>query len=142
LTFDDLPSFHPINVTDITQQPLICSPYHHLSVSYGFVYAKQSDQPFKPASPPHVAVFLPVGTAPRPSGDSKPGEIGDGPRAANPAYWFDALEVFIGCDNGGPDGCTLTLTGYKWDPVTQDEVAAITHTVILPPCADFVDCRL
>jgi hypothetical protein len=142
LTFDDLPNFHPINATDITQQPPIFSPYHHLSFSHGFVYANQPDQPFRPASPPHVAAFLAVGTELRSNGDSDPGEIGDGPRAADSAYWFDALEVFVGCDNDGPHGCNMTLTGYKWDPVTHDEMPAVTHTFMLPPCVGFVDCRL
>jgi hypothetical protein len=142
LTFDDLPRFYPTNDTDITQQPPIFSPYHHLGVSDGYAYAGQPFHPFKPISPPHVAVFLPYGAALRPNGLLKSGEIGNGPRAALSAYWFDAFNVYAGCDHDGSGDCMLVLTGYAWDPLTREEIPTVNHTVILRPCTGFEGCRL
>lgn len=142
LSFDDLPSFNPQNQTDITQQPPVFSPYHHLSFSEGYVYAPKPTEPFSPVSSPNVAVFLASGSGMRASGALHQGEIGDGPRSSLPAYWFDAFSVYIGCDNAGPSNCTVSLTGYTWSPSANDEVQSVQQNTTISPCPGFKDCQL
>ena len=134
------------NLTDITQAPPIESPYYHLTFSDGYVYAPQPREPFVPESSPHLAVFLANGAGRQvrtPFGHySKPGEISDGPRESISAFWFDARSVFLGCDNAGPELCTIVISAYRWDATSKDEVIAYKQNATLNPCPSLKKCRL
>ena len=149
MDFDDLPNFTPTNQnnSDITQAPPIENPYWHLTWSDGYVYAPQPREPYTPVSPPHLAVFLADGVAKRvgnsPSGNySKPGEISDGPREAISAFWFDAYSAWFGCDNRGPEACTLVFSAYSWSPTALTEVVIENSTATIPPCNKAKGCDL
>lgn len=161
MDFDDLPTFQPgrsvkrnhrrqsndtsFDGSDITRQPpLGLRPYHHLTFSNGFVYGPQLVEPFAPVSQPNVAAFLADGTGVRTgSRPSDTGEIGDSPAQDNvSAFWFDAFNAFLGCDNAGPGNCTMEVTGLRWDPVVEDEVPAFVQSYSLPPCPTNRNCAL
>ncbi|CZT25761.1 uncharacterized protein RCC_11430 [Ramularia collo-cygni] len=161
MDFDDLPTFHSDragkrndrrqsngtfnNGSDITRQPpLSLRPYHHLTFSNGFVYAPVPVAPFTPISQPNVAAFLADGTSMRTGGrPDGTGEISDGPTPDDvSAFWFDAFGGFLGCDNAGPDDCTMEVTGLHWDPIANDEAPAFTQKYSLPPCPAYRNCAL
>ncbi|KAK5114457.1 hypothetical protein LTR62_002392 [Meristemomyces frigidus] len=147
MTFDDLPNFVPSkNNTDITQAPPVPNPYHHLTFSNGYVYAPSPAEPYTPASPPHLAVFLANGSGMRTSSTrgsgSQPGEISDGPYQSMSAFWFDAFSTFVGCDNSGPSGCTIVTTGYTWSQAAGHEIAAYSQNVTVPPCPSLQGCPM
>ncbi|KAK3670665.1 hypothetical protein LTR78_009500 [Recurvomyces mirabilis] len=145
MTFDDLPSFTPnnLNQTDITQAPPMPNPYHHLKFSNGYVYAPLPNEPYLPASSPHLAVFLANGSGMRTgpgAGSENPGEIADGPYQSMSAFWFDAFSSFVGCDNSGPSDCTMVLTGYTWSPEAGREIPAYTQNMTVAPCPSLQGC--
>ena len=72
----------------------------------------------------------------------KPGEIGDGPRDSISAFWFDAYSAWLGCDNEGPEACTMVFQAYTWSKATNDEIVSYTQNATLPACPDFKDCHL
>jgi len=143
LTFDDLPNFVPSNqnLTGITQAPPVPNPYNHLTFSNGYVYAPSPSEPFVPASSPHLAVFL--GNASGVTARStKPGEIADGPYEAMSAFWFNATSAFLGCDNAGPNDCTMVMSGYTWSQSNGSEVLSYSQNATLPPCPSLKNCQL
>jgi hypothetical protein len=148
IDFDNLPNFMPTgqNQTDITQAPPIQNPYHHLTFSDGYVYAPQPAEPYSPVSSPHLAVFIPSGYSKRvstPFGNySKPGEVSDGPRESISAFWFDALSAFMGCDNPGPEVCTLVFSAYTWSPVAKTEILADKRNATIAACPELNECKL
>lgn len=147
LDFDNLPNFTPDgqNQTDITQAPPITSPYHHFAFSQGYVYAPDPKVPFEPISPPHLAVFLGNGTGMRATQAGKmieDGEFANGPYEASSFFWFDAFSAWLGCDNGGPETCTLVMSGYTYSPLAKDEVLSFQRNSTLPACTDYKDCKL
>jgi hypothetical protein len=73
---------------------------------------------------------------------SKPGEIGDGPRESESAFWFDADSAWFGCDNPGPKVCTLVFSAYTWSAVAKDEVLTFQQNATVSACKDFKDCHL
>ncbi|EME81517.1 uncharacterized protein MYCFIDRAFT_140273 [Pseudocercospora fijiensis CIRAD86] len=133
--------------SEITQQPpLSLRPYRHMLFSNGYVYAPKPVEPFVPASPPNVAVFLANGTGfksgPQPNG-LEPGEMGDGPyHEGDPAFFFDAKGAALGCDNAGPGPCTLEVTSMVWDNRTRDDIPSESQNYTLPACEGFQDCQL
>ncbi|KAF2211324.1 hypothetical protein CERZMDRAFT_43470 [Cercospora zeae-maydis SCOH1-5] len=171
MNFDDLPTFRPgsarlirrqttsWNVTsspnggngtsDITQQPpLSLRPYRHMLFSGGYVYAPQPVEPFAPASPPNVAVFLANGTglkagpAPPMQNGLEPGEIADGPyHEGNPAFFFDAHSAALGCDSQTAP-CAMEVTGYTWNSTVKDDVPTYSKNFTLPACESYRNCRL
>ncbi|QIW96330.1 hypothetical protein AMS68_001848 [Peltaster fructicola] len=154
MTFDDLPNFSTsdVNNTDITQAPPIFNGYHHFAFSNGYVYAPPPSDPFTPHSSPHLAVFLgnasgngsdntPSAMAPT-SGMIRPGEFGDGSVAPVSAYWFNAYNVWLGCDNPGPEPCTYVVTAYAWNAATSNEQQVTTENVTTPGCPGLHDCQL
>ena len=111
------------------------------------MYAPQPHEPYNPVSPPHLAVFLADGTGKRlgssPGGNySKPGEISDGPREAISAFWFDAYTAWFGCDNRGPDACTLVFSAYQWSPKATTEVLVDKTTTQIEPCHKSSGCDM
>jgi hypothetical protein len=125
---------------------MVRQPYHHLTFSNGYVYAPDPTVPYQPASSPHLAVFLANGTGMRASspngGSVKPGEIGDGPYESMSAFWFDAFTAFLGCDDGGPDDCTMVFTGYTWSQTAGDEIATYSQNATLSACPGLKECQL
>lgn len=97
--------------------------------------------PYTPVSSPHLGVFL-ANASGITARSAKPGEIGDGPYEAMSAFWFDAHSAFLGCDNKGPDSCTMMLTGYTWSPVAGNEIAAYTQNASIAPCPSLKNCKL
>lgn len=95
-------------------------------------------------SQPNVAAFLADGTGVRSGGRPQDiGEIGDGPAPDDDsAFWFDAFTTYLGCDNAGPDDCTMEVTGLHWDSVAKDETPAFSQNYTLPPCPGYRNCRL
>lgn len=147
LDFDNLPNFtsDDEDENDITQAPPIFSPYHHFTFSEGYVYAPDPKVPFEPISEPHIAVFLPDGQGMRASQARKTeadGEISDGPYESSSAFWFDAFSAWLGCDNEGPETCTLVMQGYTYSDKEKDEVLSYTQNATLPGCPGFEDCQL
>ncbi|KAK5684171.1 hypothetical protein LTS10_004035 [Elasticomyces elasticus] len=143
MDFDNLPNFQPNSkrATDITQAPPVPNPYHHLTFSDGYVYAPQPSEPYLPSSEPHLAVFLANGTGVT-ARSMQPGEIGDGPYESNSAFWFAAFSAMMGCDNTGPDPCTIVFTGYTYSAAANDEIATYTQNATLAPCPALNNCPL
>ncbi|KAI9837823.1 MAG: hypothetical protein M1819_006757 [Sarea resinae] len=148
LNFDDEPIFDPIN-NATADYPPVFNPYHHLFFSPGFAYAPPPTVPFPPTSPPHLAIFLENQAVNATSVDGSPdaglevaGEFGAGPRASQSAYWFNAYEANLGCDNRGPKACKLTISGYTFSQEEQQEILSVEQFVSLPPCRNFQNCKL
>lgn len=72
----------------------------------------------------------------------KPGEIGDGPRESMSAFWFDAYSAWFGCDNRGPEVCTIVFSAYTWGLATKTESLTFQHNETVPPCQRSKDCQL
>lgn len=147
LDFDNLPNFTPSDQseTDITQAPPIPNPYHHFYFSDGYVYAPDPKVPYEPVSPRHLAVFLGNGTGMRASqaGNAiKDGEFADGPNESSSAFWFDTFSAWMGCDNPGPEVCTLVMSGYTYSAKERDEVLSYTQNATVEPCPGDKDCKL
>ncbi|GAB7365796.1 hypothetical protein MBLNU230_g7129t1 [Neophaeotheca triangularis] len=146
LDWDDLGTFTPTDPdTNITQAPPVRQPYHHLAFSNGYVYSPAPEEPFVPRSEPHLLVFLANETA-DPStgagGSIRHGEIGGARSDDDPAFWFNAYRAWLGCDNAGPDDCTLVMTAYGWDGASQAEQTVGTTNVTLAPCETMANCQL
>jgi hypothetical protein len=143
LTFDDLPSFTPSNGnrTDVTDYPPVTAshPYHHLTFDSGYVYAPRPVEPYTAHSQPNVAVFLTNSTGM--SAGTHPGEIGDADYDSLSAFWFDAISAWFGCDNKGPECCTLVMSAYTWSDAAKTEIVAATQNATIEPC-DGSDCQL
>lgn len=148
LDFDNLPNFSPSgeSQTDITQAPPIPNPYHHFTFNEGYVYAPDPKVPYEPVSPPHVAVFVGNGTGMRATQARKhtieDGEFADGPYESSSAFWFDAFSGWFGCDNEGPEECTLVMSAYTYDAEKDDEVLASQKNATVEGCPGFKDCKL
>ena len=148
LDFDNLPNYTPNNQnqTDITQAPPIENPYHHFAFSDGYVYAPDPKVPFEPISQPHLAVFLGNGTGMKASQSHahtiEDGEFADGPYEASTSFWFDAYSAWLGCDNEGPEVCTLVMSAYTYSSEEGDEVLAYQKNATIPGCPGFKDCKL
>lgn len=143
--WDDEPIFNPSSQTDFRFPPVF-NPYHHMFFSNGYAYVQSTQEPFRPESEPHLAIFLPNLTnsdvgSPNAAGVF-PGEIGAGPRASIDAFWIDAFSAYMGCDNEGPGDCTVTISGYKFDDAMEVEVAAVRQNATLPACPGFMNCEL
>ena len=111
------------------------------------MYAPQPNEPYAPVSQPHLAVFLADGTGkrlgPSQSGNySKPGEVSDGPREAISAFWFDAYSAWFGCDNRGPEVCTLMFYAFAWSDTENTEVLIDQSTSTIAPCRKSRGCGL
>jgi hypothetical protein len=91
-------------------------------------------------------MFLPIGSSLLPNsafaGTMLPGELGAGPRAPVDAYWFNAHSGFFGCALNGVEPCTLTISGYRWDAASNQEVLAATQNVTIPPCWGYIHCQM
>lgn len=148
LGWDDEPIFDP-SPTDPIMFPPVFNPYHHLFFSNGYAFAPPPSAPFKPITPPHMAVFLPNASSqdigsPSAAG-ARPGELGAGPRAYMSAYWFNIDSAYIGCDNGGPAGCLVEFVGFEYDATGSTQTAekiAATHSQTLSGCPGFKNCTL
>ncbi|KAI9723635.1 MAG: hypothetical protein M1812_000935 [Candelaria pacifica] len=143
LDFEDLPDYSAGNNT--TDYPPIFSPYHHLFFSDGFGYAPPPSDPYVPTSPPHLAIFVPSPAAVQDVANGPPdapgagyGSISAGPRASESAYWFDYLGGYWGCQDAGPEDCTLHFHSWKWqvhdNEAMEAESSSISHRI--PACLD------
>lgn len=152
MNWDDEPAYVQTSVTDPPYAPVF-NPYHHLFFASGFAYYNPSDaltqvEPYVPVSGPNVAIFnvdYNESLADWNNADETgmlPGTVGAGPRANDQAYWFNAYSVDLGCDNGGPRPCNMTITGYKWDEGLGQEQESIYHETQIPACNVFDDCEL
>ena len=140
IDFDDLPHFSVGNDPGESDIPPIFNPYRKMYFEKYFGYVPPPSDPYLPHSPPQLAVYTGAGarkTSPKP-GQELPGEIGAGPRSNDSAYWVDAFSVWLGCDNGGPDDCTIEITGYT-NGATRP---SFRQTVIQPPCPQLQNCSL
>ena len=72
----------------------------------------------------------------------RPGEIGDGAIDSLSAFWFNAYDAWFGCDNEGPDECTMVFSAYSWSPSAKTEILTYTQNASLPGCPGFNDCHL
>lgn len=139
--FDDLPHFSVSSGSGNTDIPPIFNPYRKLYWQDHFGYVPPPSDPFPPISPPQLAVYRSAGTAVDGSssaGLESSGEIGAGPRASNNAYWVDANSAWLGCSDGGPTECTITINGY-----TQgSSQSSASQTITQPPCPGLKNCSL
>ncbi|KZM22402.1 uncharacterized protein EKO05_0000038 [Ascochyta rabiei] len=122
------------------------NPYHHLFYANGFTYVPDKWEPYPAISQPNIAMFLPLTGRLLPNtaftGSLLPGEIGAGPRASVPAYWFNAHSGFFGCALSGLTACTLRISGYRYDGVLKQEVLVAEQNATLPACWGYMNCRL
>lgn len=141
-----MPNFSPTDpIVDPSDAPPVFNPYHHMYFSNGYVYLPPPREPFSPISEPRLIMFLTNETGPSNNpnaGGQRPGEIGAGDRASESAYWFNAYSAYLGCDNEGPDDCTMQISGYVWQSGTQDDVLAFRQNISLPACPDYQNCKL
>ena len=86
-------------------------------------------------------MFLADGSGTRAS-SQRPGEISDGPYESNSAFLFDATSAYFGCDNRGPNPCTLVFTGYTYDQNLHNEVASYSQNATIPACPSSSGCPL
>ena len=105
------------------------------------MYAPQPSEPYTPSSGSHLAVFLANGSGTRAS-SPRPGEFSDGRYESMSAFWFDAFSAFFGCDNTGPDPCTLVFTAYTWDQNVGDEIKTYSQNATVAPCPNSSGCQL
>ena len=137
--FDDLPTFS--TGPDDVDIPPIFNPYRKLYWEGHFGYVPPPTDPFPPSSPPQLAVFRGNGSD---SGGSSDvglelfGEIGAGPRAGSSAYWVDAQSAYLGCADGGPKNCIITIKGF----VNGQDVAVATQRVTRGACPGLKNCSL
>jgi hypothetical protein len=73
---------------------------------------------------------------------TEPGDITDGPYNGLPAFWFNAYDAWLGCDNNGPDNCVFNVTGSTWDANAGDDVETYNTQIEVPPCPNFHHCPL
>lgn len=120
------------------------NPYHHMFFSNGYVHVNEKYSPFNPASLPEVAIYMPGLSDPNSpaSRTIKPGEIGAGPRSAIDAYWFNAYNVSVGCENTGPSDCLMRINAFAFDFETEQPELAGQMFVAVPPCPTNDDCAL
>ena len=123
---------------DCEDSPFIPSPYHGLFFSNGTHYVPPPSDPFKPSSPPQLAIFLPNQTGQpldHPDvGSLYTGEVGDGPESGVSAFAFNAYSAHLGCDWSGTDDCSMGIYGYRYDKTTGTQVQVASQFVELPPC--------
>ncbi|KAF1985856.1 hypothetical protein K402DRAFT_333778 [Aulographum hederae CBS 113979] len=153
VTWDDTASFTPTE-PDSYQYPPVFSPYNHLFFANGYAYLDvklenphidPEDAAWQPVSTPNLAIYQPLNANDLEGSYAaglKKGEIGAGPRAADPFFQFDAFSVYLGCDDAGPGDCHMKATGYKFDTATNQEVVATEQTAIIPACPEFTKCTM
>lgn len=116
------------------------NPYYKLFFEAGFGYVPPPSDPFPPTSLPQLAVYRKYNKADlglSPDAELQlPGEIGAGPRASESAYWIDAYSAYLGCNNSGPAGCTITVNGYNH----ASRIPQVTQTTTQPACPGLVNC--
>ena len=137
--FDDLPFFS--TGPDDVDIPPIFNPYRKLYWEGHFGYVPPPTDPFPPHSPPQLAIYRARETDLSESSDAGlelHGEVGAGPRAEYNAYWIDAYSAWLGCANGGPHSCVITINGYK----NGGEMATVTQSLIKSPCPGLKNCSL
>lgn len=143
--WDDEPTFSPTQpISDPSEAPPVFNPYHHLYFSNGFVYMPPPSDPFPPISQPRLVMFLTNETGPTSSPDARgehAGEIGAGDRASESAFWFNAYSAYLGCDNEGPENCTMQVSGYKYKGGQKESLAHQANFTI-EGCPKFKDCHL
>ena len=108
------------------------------------MYAPKPDEPYTPVSQPHLAMFITNSTGANNSvatGYIRPGEIGADSLAME-AFWFNVYSAYLGCDNSGPEGCRMELSGYTYTGFTDDELLAYQQNVTIPPCPSQKGCQL
>lgn len=139
IDFDDLPAFSTgPGDADI---PPIFNPYRKLFFEEHFGYVPPPTDPFPPHSPPQLAVYRENGLNVSGSIDAGLGllgEIGAGPRADDAAYWIDVFSAWLGCADGGPDDCIMTVNGYTHG----ENVGNVTQVITQPPCLGLKNCSL
>ena len=122
---------------DSEDEPPVFSPFHDLFFSYGFYYVPPPSDPFKPSSPPQLAVFLPNKTGQpldHPDiGTLYTGEIGAGPESASSAFAFNAYSARLGCGWTG-EYCSMGLYGYRYDKATGNQIQVADQFVEVPGC--------
>lgn len=138
--------FQPSQNASWTPPPPIFNPYHHLFYANGYTHAYETTEPFRPQSLPQVGIFFPNITASASAnsfvGSMLPGEIGAGPRADMDQYWFNAFGAYFGCDNSGPDGCIMKITGYIFDATGHREVIKVEQLATIPSCPGLHNCTM
>ena len=119
----------------------------HLTIKVGYLRVMltpaiaHSTDPFPPHSPPQLAIYRAEGLDFNGSintGLEPIGGVGAGPHAEYNTYWIDAHSAWLGCANGGPSDCIITLTGYA----KGGNTVAVTQTVVQPPCLGLKGCSL
>lgn len=144
LTFDDTVVGSDDNVLLVANG--MTNPYHHLFYANGFTYIPDKWEPFPAISQPNVAMFLPLTGRLLPNtafaGTLLPGELGAGPRASVSAYWFNAYSAYFGCALNGLTGCSLRISGYRYDTMLQGEVLVVEQNVTIPACWGYINCQL
>lgn len=144
LSFDD----NTVGPDDSSLLPVkgMENPYHHLFYANGYTYVPDKWEPYPAISQPNVAMFLPLAGRLLPNtafaGTLLPGELGAGPRASVPAYWFNAYSGYFGCALSGLTPCVLQISGYRYDEEVKQEVLVASQKSRLPACWGYVDCRL
>jgi len=140
ITFDDLPHFSPSDPSTAVFPPIF-NPYSKLYFDNHFSYVPPASDPFSPHSSPQLAVFRTTGIGAEGSPDAgleSPGEIGAGPHASDNAYWINAHSVWLGCSDGGPTGCEVTIDGYTYG----NTVPTTSQMITSPPCPGLKNCSL
>lgn len=122
------------------------NPYHHLFFANGFTHVPDQWEPYPAASPPNVALFLPLTGPflPHPpfAGALLPGELGAGPRASVSAYRFNAYSGYFGCVLNSLTPCTLRISGYRYDGALRREVVVAEQNETIGACWGYVNCQL
>ena len=73
---------------------------------------------------------------------TEPGDITDGPYNGLPAFWFNAYDAWLGCDNNSKDSCFFNVTGSTWDAEFGDDVETYSTQIEVPPCPNTNHCPL
>ncbi|KAF2147036.1 uncharacterized protein K452DRAFT_282023 [Aplosporella prunicola CBS 121167] len=136
LKWDDVPGWSPEDNNTYTFPP-VWNPYHHLIFANGYGYVPPPNEPFKPVSAPHMAIFLPNQTTtalehPH-AGILPPGGIGAGPRASQSAWWFDVYSSYFACDTA-TEPCTIQAIGYQYKPNIKEEYPRVMQNFSIPAC--------
>lgn len=151
ISWDDQPLYIQDTPEDAPYAPVF-NPYHHLFFANGFAYYAPDHSlthpgTYDPISGPNVAIYKVDPTVSIDDRDDRvgnmlPGQIGAGPRVEDRTYWFDAFGAELGCDNGGSSPCNMTISGYTYNPVHQNEYKTSEQFAAIPPCNQLEDCVL
>lgn len=104
--------------------------------------------PYLPASPSHLAVYIPTNDSATDNNDGSPdaglevpGEFGSGPNSAYNEFWFNISSASFGCKDISPTvECAINVIGYVWNGTEQ--VKGPSYASLIQSCPTGANCTM